>query len=174
MSKRLDGIHTFSVLHLQLKKLRCHYQSAKDLSNANPARGHSEARRSAGYIMVTARYSNQQGSKSRQNPACQVQPTENIGNLSADTKSFLALGGLHKDKLCDILQATAPTNVETVHQNSLIPYREQPRSSRIVVAYPRPAFSATKWTNHAIIQSVFINKTKFLKTTRHTENIHLH
>ena len=33
----------------------------------------------------------------------------------------------------------------------LIPYREQPRSTRIVVAYPRPAFSATKWTNHARI-----------------------
>ena len=31
----------------------------------------------------------------------------------------------------------------------LIPYREQPRSTRIVVAYPRPAFSATKRTNHA-------------------------
>ena len=33
----------------------------------------------------------------------------------------------------------------------LTPYREQPRSSRIVVAYLRPAFSATKRTNHAPI-----------------------
>ena len=48
--------------------------------------------------MVTARYSDQQGSKSRQNPG-QVQPTEYIGNLSA---FFLALGGLHEDKLCHI------------------------------------------------------------------------
>ena len=39
-------------------------------------------RRSAGHIMVTARYLNQQGSKSRQKP-CQVQPTENIGNVSS-------------------------------------------------------------------------------------------
>ena len=30
--------------------------------------------------------------------------------------------------------------------NFLTPYREQPRSTRIVVAYPRPAFSATKQT----------------------------
>ena len=30
-------------------------------------------------------------------------------------------------------------------------YREQPRSTRIVVAYPRPAFSATKRTNQAPI-----------------------
>ena len=34
--------------------------------------------------------------------------------------------------------------------NLLISYREQPRSTRIVVAYPRPAFSATKWTNPAL------------------------
>ena len=38
------------------------------------------------------------------------------------------------------LQAMTPTNIET--------YREQPRSTRIVVAYSRPAFSATKRTNY--------------------------
>ena len=36
------------------------------------------------------------------------------------------------------LQAMAPTNSKTVHQTSFTPYREQPRSTRIVVAYPRP------------------------------------
>ena len=35
-------------------------------SNANPACGHKEVRRSTGHIMVTTRYSDQQGSKSRQ------------------------------------------------------------------------------------------------------------
>ena len=35
--------------------------------------------------MVTNLYSDQQGSKSRQNP-CQVQPTENIGNLPASRR----------------------------------------------------------------------------------------
>ena len=59
-------IHTFSVLSLQLKKLRWHNKSALDLSNANPACGHKEVRRSTGHIMVTTRYSDQQGSKSRQ------------------------------------------------------------------------------------------------------------
>ena len=44
--------------------------------------GHKEVRRSMGHIMVTTHYSNQQGSKSRQN-LCEVQPTENIENLSA-------------------------------------------------------------------------------------------
>ena len=55
------------------------------LSNADPARGHKDVRRSTGDIMVTARYSNQQGFKLRQNP-CQVQQTENIENLSASRR----------------------------------------------------------------------------------------
>ena len=61
-------IHTFSVLSLQPKKIRRHNKSAIGLSNnANPACGHEEVSRSAGHIMVTTRYSDQQGSKSRQN-----------------------------------------------------------------------------------------------------------
>ena len=47
-------IHTFSELSLQLKKL----------SNANPACGRKEVLRSKGHVMVTTRYSDQQGSKS--------------------------------------------------------------------------------------------------------------
>ena len=35
-------------------------------------------------------------------------------------RSFLALGGLHDDKLCDTLQAMAPTNVKTVYQTSFL------------------------------------------------------
>ena len=59
-------IHTFSVLSLQLKKLRRHNNSDIDLSNVNPACGHKEVRRSTGHIMETTRSSDQQGSKSRQ------------------------------------------------------------------------------------------------------------
>ena len=42
-------IHTFSILSLQLKKLRRHNKSAIDLSNANPSRGHQELRQSTGH-----------------------------------------------------------------------------------------------------------------------------
>ena len=65
------------------------------------------------------------------------------------------------------LQAMAPTNSKTVHQTSFTPYREQPRSTRIVVAYPRPAFSATNRTN--TFQPVLINDSKFLKATHRTK-----
>ena len=65
------------------------------------------------------------------------------------------------------LQAMAPTNSKTVHRTSFTPYREQPRSTRIVVAYPRPALSATNRTN--TFQSVLINNSKFLKATHRTK-----
>ena len=65
------------------------------------------------------------------------------------------------------LQAMAPTNSKTVHQTSFTPYREQPRPTRIVVAYPRPAFSATNRTN--TFQPVLINNYKFLKATHRTK-----
>ena len=65
------------------------------------------------------------------------------------------------------LQAMAPTHIKTVHQTSFTPYREQPRSTRIVVAYPRPAFSATNRTN--TFQPVLINNSKFLKATHRTK-----
>ena len=49
------------------KSLICpEHTNTIDLSNANPACGHKEVRRSTGHIMVTTRYSDQQGSKSRQ------------------------------------------------------------------------------------------------------------
>ena len=51
----LMTIHTFSVLALQVKKLRVHNESAMDLLNINPARGHKEVRRLTGHIMVTTR-----------------------------------------------------------------------------------------------------------------------
>ena len=47
--------------------------------------------------------------------------------------------------------------------NILVQYQEQPRSTRIVVAYPRPAFLATKW--QITLQSVLINRSKFVKAT---------
>ena len=45
------------------------------------------------------------------------------------------------------LHAMAPTNNKTVHQTSFTPYREQPRSTLIVVAYPLLALSSTNRTN---------------------------
>ena len=89
------------------------------------------------------------GSHHRDNPL--LRPT----GIQIATKSYLTL------------QAMAPTNNKTVHQTSFTPYREQPRSTRVVVAYPRPAFSATNRTN--TFQPVSINNSKFLKATHRTK-----
>ena len=66
---------------------------------------------------ATTRYSDQQGSKSRQNVM----------------------------RLCKRHQPMSKRLIKPPYSI----YREQPRSTRIVVAYPRSAFSATKRTNYA-------------------------
>ena len=84
-------------------------------------------------------------------------------------ESFLALGGLHEDKLCDILQVMALTN--NVKRFIKQPYsisRVAPIDSD-VVAYPRPAFSATKRTNDAPISFDQQAQVSQVKATYHTE-----
>ena len=73
--------------------------------------------------------------------------------IKSNTKSFLAPGGLHEDIMATLYeQWHQPINqCQNGSSNLLTPYREQPRSTRNIVAYPRPAFSATKRTNHAPI-----------------------
>ena len=76
--------------------------------------------------------------------------------IKRDTKRFLyssyyTIGGLHEDKFYATFYKDWD-HCQNSSSNLLTPYREQPRSTRIVVAYPpRPAFSATKRTNYAQI-----------------------
>ena len=63
--------------------------------------------------------------------------------------------------------SNGPDQCHNGSPNLLTSYREQPRSTRIVVAYRRPAFLATKRTNPPPIS--FDNKSKFLKATRHAK-----
>ena len=84
---------------------------------ANPVRGHKEVPRSTSHIMVTTRYSDQQGSKSRQT----------VTRLYKQWHRPISSGFIKP-----------PYSI----------YREQPRSTRIVVACPRPGFSAANRTNY--------------------------
>ena len=55
----------------------------------------------------------------------------------------------NRDKeLCDST-SNGTDQYQDSSSNLLTPYREQPQSTRFVVAYPRPAFSGTKRTNYA-------------------------
>ena len=90
------------------------------------------------------------------------------GSHHGDNPLLRPTGILIKTKSYATLQAMAPTKNKKVHQTSLCtPYRKQRRSTRIVDAYPRPAFSATNRTN--TFRPVLINNSKFLKATHRTK-----
>ena len=90
-----------------------------------------------------------------------------IGSHHGDNPLLRPTGIQIATKSYATLQAMAPTNNKTIHQISFTPYRERPRSTRIVVTYPRPAFSVTKRTN--TFQPVLINNSMFLKATHRTK-----
>ena len=77
-------------------------------------------------------------------------------------------------KLCDS-SSNGTDQYQNGSSNLLTPYREQPRSTRIVVASPRPAFSATNRTNCAptsfdqqvqVSQGHILNKNKEIEIPR--------
>ena len=86
----------------------------------------------------------------------------------SDSKRFLAIGGLHGDKLCDILQAMTPTSVETVRQTSLFHIESNP--DRLELLSPTNGQRSQQQSGQITLQSVLINKPKFLKATHHAEN----
>ena len=71
------------------------------------------------------------------------------GDRPLDAFRFFLNRDPNRDKkLCDPT-SNGTDQYQNGSSNLLTPYREQPRSTRIVVAYPRPAFSATNRTNYA-------------------------
>ena len=87
--------------------------------------------------------------------------------IRSDTKRFLALGGLHEDKLCDTLQAVASINVETVYQTSL--FLIESDLDRLGLMSPTHGQRSQQQSGQITLQSVLINKPKFLKATHRKE-----
>ena len=80
--------------------------------------------------------------------------------IKSDTKSFSYTGA----RYIFSPEGGCSEGLDAFSQNGsssslLTPFRHHPRSTRIFVAYPWPAFSATKRT--ITLQSVLINKPKF-------------
>ena len=115
--------------------------------------------------MVTTRYSDQQRSKSRQILARSNQQPRTLETYH--TRSFLALGGLHEDKLCYTSQETAPTNVKTVHQTFLL--HIESNIDRLALFSPTHGQRSQQKREQVTLQSVLINKSEFLKATHRTE-----
>ena len=79
-----------------------------------------------------------------------------------NTKRFLALGGLHGDKPCDILQAMALTNDdEKVYRTSS--FRNE--GDRLGLFSPTHDQRSEQQSGQITLQSVLINKPKFLQAT---------
>ena len=88
-------------------------------------------------------------------------------NIKSDTGRFLALRGLHEDKLGNTLQAMAPTNVKTVHQTSLL--HIESNLNRLGLLSPTHGQRSQQLSGQITLQSVLMNKPKFLKAIHHTE-----
>ena len=78
-------------------------------------------------------------------------------------RSCPALGGLHEDKLCDTLQAMAPTNVEMVYQASLLQIERE--LDRLGLVSPTHGQRSQQQSGQITLQAILINKPKFFKTT---------
>ena len=87
--------------------------------------------------------------------------------IRRDTKRFLALGGLHEDKVCDTLQAMAPTNVKTVHQTSLL--HIESNLDRLGLLSSTHGQRFQQQSGEITLQAVLVNKPKFLKATLQIE-----
>ena len=114
-------------------------ERVRDLSNTNPARGHKEVRT----IKCQSCLWSQRGTKVN-------------GSHRGDNSLLRPTGIQIMTKNCSTLQAMAPTKYQNGSSDLLTSYREQPRSTRIVIAYPQPTFSAAKRT--ITLQTVLIDK----------------
>ena len=82
-------------------------------------------------------------------------------------KVFLAIGDVHEDRLCDTLQAMAPTNVKTIHQTPFLFIESN--LDRLGLLSPTPGQRSQQQRGQITPQSVLINKPKFLRVTSHAE-----
>ena len=80
-----------------------------------------------------------------------VLPIHPINSHQTLFKTFLSYRRVTRGQVMLHLTRNGTDQCQNGSSNFLAPYREQPRSIRIAVAYPRPAFSATKRTNSAPI-----------------------
>ena len=88
--------------------------------------------------------------------------------ITSDSKCFLAIGGLHEDKLFGPLQVMAPTNVKTVRQTSLLNIKSNlDRVGLLSLIYDR---RSQQQNGHITRRSVLINApSKVFKATHHVE-----
>ena len=83
--------------------------------------------------------------------------------IKSGIKRFLAIGGLHEDKLCSTLQAMAPTNAKMVSRTSSL-YIES-NLGRLELLSATHGQCSQQQSGQITLRSVLMNKSKFLKAT---------
>ena len=83
------------------------------------------------------------------------------------SSSYYTIGGLHEDKICNTLQSMAQTDVKTAHQTSLL--RIESNLDRLGLLSPTHRQGSQQQSGQITLQSVLVNKPKFLKATHYTE-----
>ena len=87
--------------------------------------------------------------------------------VKSDTTGFLPIGGLHEGKLCDTLQAMTPTNVDTVHQTSLLPIESNLDLPGFLSS--TQDYGSQQLRGQIPLRLDLMNKPKFLKAGRQPE-----
>ena len=90
--------------------------------------------------------------------------------IKSDTTGFLPVGGLHEGKLCDTLQAMAPTNVDTVHQTSLLPIESN--LDRLGLLSSTHDHRSQQPRGQIPLRLDLMNKPKFLKAGNCNTKVH--
>ena len=66
-----------------------------------------------------------------------------------DSKRFSSYRRVTRRQVMQYFTSNSTDHCQNGSSSLLAPYRQQRQLAWIVVAYPRPAFSAAKWINHA-------------------------
>ena len=93
---------------------------------------------------------------------CPCPSTDEVSK--SDSKRFLAMEGLHEDKLFETLQAIAHAIFKAFHQTFLLHIESTP--DRHELFSPTHGQRSQQQSGQMSLQSVLINKPMFLKATR--------
>ena len=142
----------------KLRQNPCQVRPPENIRNLSASRRYLWVRTTVSIVWRAVSISESELQATEETVGCVAHPPIKV--IKCDSKSFLAIGGLHEDRLCDTLQATAPANVKTDRQASLL---------HIESNLDRLGLSSPTHGQQITLQSILINKPKLLKAICHAE-----
>ena len=159
---------TTSYSNQRVSKLRqnpCQVRPPENIRNLSASRRYLWVRTTVSIVWRAVSISESELQATEETVGCVAHPPIKV--IKCDSKSFLPIGGLHEDRLCDTLQATAPANVRTDRQASLL--HIESNLDRLGLLSPTHGQRFRRRSGQITLQSILINKPKFLKAICHAE-----